>query len=90
MSNYDAPFLSQSLLEYSQCGDYEALQAVLDEGKHVPNFVDSVDVDNGSTALHYACQRGYLEIVSLLLRNGAKINVFDKVCVPSYCFLQTL
>lgn len=38
--------------------------------------VDGGDED-GTTALHYACQRGYLEEAQILLRQGANPNIQD-------------
>ena len=39
---------------------------------------------NGSTALHYACHYGHVEVVKLLINNDADIsatdNVSDYVC----------
>jgi ankyrin repeat protein len=34
--------------------------------------------DNGETALHFACTRGNLELVKLLVENGASMKLFDK------------
>ena len=31
-------------------------------------------LDPGGTALHYACQKGHLEVAIALIRNGADIN----------------
>ena len=33
----------------------------------------------GDTALHWACRGGDLQIVKLLVDNGAKVNAKDKV-----------
>lgn len=35
----------------------------------------------GFNALHYASQAGHLDVVSLLLRRGAKIDAINEVCL---------
>lgn len=37
------------------------------------------------TPLHWACDSGHVDIVRLLLRNGAKMDVESKVIVHFYC-----
>ncbi|KAG4106643.1 ankyrin repeat-containing domain protein, partial [Neocallimastix lanati (nom. inval.)] len=32
---------------------------------------------NGRVALHYACEKGNIEIVKLLLKKGSPINIYD-------------
>ena len=36
-------------------------------------------LQHGWTALHYACSKGYTEIVKYLLTNGASVSATDKV-----------
>ncbi|SBT77070.1 acyl-CoA-binding protein, putative [Plasmodium ovale] len=44
--------------------------------KNYPYLINKKNTD-GLTALHYACDRGYLEIVKFLVNQGADINVED-------------
>ncbi|XP_076441367.1 ankyrin repeat domain-containing protein 66-like [Babylonia areolata] len=51
-------------------GDYDSLEELIKTGKYDLNLKD---VDSGNrTALHWACQKGYVECIRLLLENGAK------------------
>ena len=34
--------------------------------------------DTGRASIHYACSKGYTEIVQLLLANGGKVNLKDR------------
>lgn len=43
--------------------------------KHLDNIY-YIDI-NGRVALHYACEKGNIEIVKLLLKKGSPINIYD-------------
>jgi hypothetical protein len=62
----------EQLLAAARKGDIAAVRALLDKG---------VDINSktryGATALSYACDRGYLEVVTLLIERGADVNVKD-------------
>ncbi len=56
---------------------------ITDNAAAMKDYVSSVrDVNarykNGNTLLHYAANRGYLEVTALLLKKGADINARDK------------
>ena len=54
----------------SKLGREKACQELL----NAQASVDDVNLD-GDTALHVACQQGHVDIVNLLLTNGASLNV---------------
>ncbi|RUS75140.1 hypothetical protein EGW08_017103, partial [Elysia chlorotica] len=56
--------------EAASTGDYDSLEEYLSTGKYDLNLGDE-DWGN-KTALHWACQRGYVECIRLLLEHGAK------------------
>ena len=53
--------------------DIATIKAHIDAGTNI----DTVDDWTGKTALHYAAEYGHLEIVELLLANGANVNRRD-------------
>jgi len=53
--------------------DIETIKAHIDAGTNI----DTVDDWTGKTALHYAAEYGHLEIVELLLANGANVSRRD-------------
>lgn len=60
------------------------IEKIADHPEQLKNLVllqkqnPNVPFENGKTLLHYAANRGYLDIVQLLLEHGAKLNVQDK------------
>lgn len=60
------------------------IEKIADQPEQLKNLVLSqkqnpnIPFENGKTLLHYAANRGYIEIVQLLLENGAKLDVQDK------------
>jgi len=64
--------INNKLINYAKTNSYGKLKNLLDlnppvSGKSDINFKD----ENGFTALMYAAQKGYVEIVQLLIENGA-------------------
>eukprot|EP00252_Welwitschia_mirabilis_P022348 TRINITY_DN6018_c0_g1_i1.p1 TRINITY_DN6018_c0_g1~~TRINITY_DN6018_c0_g1_i1.p1 ORF type:complete len:483 (-),score=98.91 TRINITY_DN6018_c0_g1_i1:374-1822(-) len=55
-------------------GDAKGIEGLLKEGKV---DVNSADFDD-RTALHVACCEGHVDVVKLLLRKGANVNVRDR------------
>jgi hypothetical protein len=64
--------LANQMWEAARKGDAKAVEALLDKG---------VDVNSkfryDATALSYACDRGHVEVVKVLLNRGANPNVTD-------------
>ena len=67
-----APSRETELWESARKGDAAAVRRLLDAGVD-PNTRFRYD----ATALSYACDRGHVEVVRLLLERGAKVNVKD-------------
>ncbi|GFS15053.1 ankyrin repeat domain-containing protein 66 [Elysia marginata] len=65
-----ASMLGLEVHEAASTGDYDSLEEFVSTAKYDLNLADE-DWGN-KTALHWACQRGYVECVRLLLENGAK------------------
>jgi len=63
--------LEERLRERVRVGDTDGVQDLLNRGVNV----NARDLVNGWTALHRACKEGYLDIVALLLKNGADKNL---------------
>ena len=67
-----SPESEEALREAARRGDVERVEALLAEG---------VDVDAGNryraTALFFACDKGHLEVVRLLVANGASLDIQD-------------
>ncbi|XP_070194406.1 ankyrin repeat domain-containing protein 66-like [Littorina saxatilis] len=57
------------LHDAASTGDYDALEEYVKSGKYDLNLKD-IDTHN-RTALHWACQKGYVECIRLLLEYGA-------------------
>lgn len=56
--------------EAAASGDYDSLEEYLKSGKFDVNLKD--EEWNNRTALHWACAKGYVECIRLLLDNGAQ------------------
>lgn len=54
-------------IQFARYGDIDAIQYYIDHNMDV-NYANS----EGNTALHMACANGFVDIVELLLNNGAK------------------
>ncbi|OQA31190.1 MAG: Ankyrin repeats (3 copies) [Betaproteobacteria bacterium ADurb.Bin341] len=68
-------FFADRRPEIEKIADHpEQLKSLVLSQKQNPN----VPFENGKTLLHYAANRGYVEIVQLLLEHGAKLDVQDK------------
>lgn len=61
--------LEYELLEASQYGDLEYVNALISQGADV-NTSD----EDGDTPLHLACDYGHVEIVKALIKTGADVN----------------
>ena len=64
--------LNEDLLAAVRKSDVAAVKALLDQGANV-----NAKTPYGATPLSYACDRGNLEIVNLLLERGAEVNAKD-------------
>ena len=63
---------AEALWEAARKGDAPTVKRLLDEGVNV-----DTPFRYGATALSYACDRGNLEVVKILLERGADVNVKD-------------
>ena len=64
--------LNEEFFAAARKGDSAALKALLDKGVNV-----NVKTRYGATALSYACDKGHVEVVRLLIERGADVNVKD-------------
>ncbi|XP_012232736.1 ankyrin repeat domain-containing protein 40-like [Linepithema humile] len=63
--------LEERMREAARNGNTDVLQDLVDMGIDV----NARQPDNGWTALHWACKKGYLDVAALLLKNGADKNL---------------
>ena len=66
--------LGSLLLKACQNGQKEVTRKLLTRDGVSINQKDNL----GYTPLHYACKKGYFDIVKLLLDNGAEVNIFSR------------
>ncbi len=64
--------INEDLWAAARKGDAKAVKELLAKGADV-----NAKFRYGATALSYACDRGHLEVVKLLVENGADLNVRD-------------
>ena len=62
---------------------------VLKKKEGTSNFVNEIDA-NKRTALHFAVHGDKLEVIKVLLANGADINAPDWVCALSFSSFSLL
>ncbi|KAI9298046.1 ankyrin [Neoconidiobolus thromboides FSU 785] len=70
----------EQLREYSALGNIKAVKALLSLGVN-PN---AANVVNGWTAFHWACKRGHVNIVELLLLHGVDIELKNNQSQTGY------
>jgi ankyrin repeat protein len=62
------------LIEICKVGNIELLKALLKENENIDiNISDNF----GLTGFHYACNKGYTDILNLLIEKGCNINILD-------------
>ena len=69
----DGPKDSPSPLHFSATGSYTIIAEYLLQQSADVNATDN----NGATPLHWACAKGNLKMVKLLLKYKAKVNLLD-------------
>lgn len=73
-NSYFSQINDRRLRSAASTNNIERLNQLLEQGVN-PNSAD----ENGRTALHFACCKGYSNIVQLLLTHRADCNVVDKL-----------
>lgn len=64
--------LTEEFFAAARKGDAAAVKALLDKGVNVNS-----KTRYGATALSYACDKGHVEVIKLLIERGADVNVTD-------------
>ena len=64
--------LSEEFFAAARKGDAAAVKALLDKGVNVNS-----KTRYGATALSYACDKGHVDVVKLLIERGADVNAAD-------------
>ncbi|CDO64993.1 acyl-CoA-binding protein, putative [Plasmodium reichenowi] len=72
-NNDDDNNICDILCQHVVMGDLASIKKNL---KHNPSLINKKN-SSGLTPLHYACDRGYIDIVKYLVHQGANINVED-------------
>jgi ankyrin repeat protein len=67
--------ISGSIHDAAEKGDLQKIKTLLRDN---PDLVSSKDVGLGRTPLHWAAIKGHIEVVELLLANGAAVNAKDR------------
>jgi ankyrin repeat protein len=70
---FEEVFEREQLHFAAQDGDAAEVRRLLSVG-HQPNVFDEV----GKTPLHYAAERGYLQVIEALIASGADVNAHDE------------
>ena len=70
----EVPSGSATCLHLATTGSYSVLMKILVE-EHNAN-VNAID-KQGSTPLHWACQKGNVEMIEYLIKHKAKVNTVD-------------
>lgn len=65
-------FTADQLLEAARSGELERITQIIDSGVDINS-----KTEYGSTALFFACDRGHVEVVKYLLKNGAEVDAKD-------------
>jgi ankyrin repeat protein len=70
---FEEVFEREQLHLAAQDGDVEEVKRLLNVG-YQPTEFDEL----GKTPLHYAAERGYLEVIDVLIASGADVNAHDE------------
>ncbi len=70
---FGGPVSADEIHELAQKGDLEGVKAVIEQN---PDLVNAKDND-GRTPLHWACRGVHLDVVKLLVENGADVDAED-------------
>ncbi|KAK2154990.1 hypothetical protein LSH36_251g00009 [Paralvinella palmiformis] len=78
------------LHEACTLGDYDALEEYMKSGKY-ENYINMKDPEwQNRTPIHWACSKGYVDCLRLLLEHGAKPNArMSMGWTPAHCAAET-